>query len=219
MPTAADVWRGRQRRLNLFTSKYLRGVGRIAEDGAQGPSTAKRIRQCQWWLGWQKTDGEWSERLHKGLLDPRDWRATSRGTVARGIARRRRANAHHWASYLRPGVTTYDGVRVAKCAVPLLNWARHVGSGGRTWHGRLVSGWRDPVHSEQLCFAMCGRPSCPGRCAGRSSNHAGSSPDRFAVDVTDYAAFGRVIAHCPLKPHIRNSLGSRDPVHFSPSGR
>jgi hypothetical protein len=219
MSMSDDVWKGRQRRLNLFTDKYLRGVGPIRPDGIDGPSTRKRIRQCQWWLGWLKTDGEWSPKLDRGLQHPRDPRVTSKATVARGIARRVEQRGYHYKSFLHPGVTTFDGVRVAKTAVPLLNWARHVGHGGQKWKGRLVSGYRDPAYSERLCFAMCGRPSCPGRCAGRSSNHSGQTAQRFAIDVSDYRRFGAVIAACPLRPKVKNSLGSRDPVHFSPSGR
>ena len=84
-------------------------------------------------------------------------------------------------------------------------------------HGRLVSGWRSRAYSQHLCYAMCGRPQCPGRCAGMATNHVYSQPDRFAIDVSDYGTFGRLMQRYPGRK-IRNSLGSRDPVHFSPSG-
>lgn len=212
MATKAE-WIARQHRLNLFTKKYLRGVGSIKADGVYGPSTEKRIKQAKWWLGWEKTDSKWTEQFHQALLRPRDSRVTSRGTVLRGIARRKQHNAFHWRSYLKPGVGTFDGVRVAKCAIPILRWCR-----AHDWGGHLVSGYRSPAYSEHLCYAMCGRPSCPGKCAGRASNHSGNSPVRFAVDVSDYATFKNVVARCPLKPHIHNNLPV-DPVHFSPSGR
>jgi hypothetical protein len=59
------------------------------------------------------------------------------------------------------------------------------------WKGVVFSGVRTPQHSEELCIAMCGAPSCPGRCAGRVSNHAcppsgEGKPFEGAVDVTDY---------------------------------
>lgn len=111
------------------------------------------------------------------------------------------------------GVTKFDGVPVAAVAVPYLQWARDHG-----WTGKLVSGWRDPKYSESLCYRICGRPHCPGICAGTTSNHVGTTATRFAVDVSDYGTFKAVIARCPIKPHIFNNL-PRDPVHFSPNGQ
>jgi hypothetical protein len=135
----------------------------------------------------------------------------------------RKARSHaNWlarvARHKRPvvgkrGVSWYDGKQVASWLVPYLQWARKNG-----WNGRLVSGWRDPAYSEKLCWAMCGRPSCPGRCAGRNSNHSGSVPHAGAVDVSSYTQFGALMKRCPYSPRIFNGLGARDPVHFSASG-
>lgn len=111
------------------------------------------------------------------------------------------------------GVTRYDGVVVAAWMVPYLTWARQNG-----WRGRLVSGWRDPNYSRSLCMRMCGAPSCPGRCAGLSSNHVGSTKPHGAVDVSDYVTFGKLMQRCPHQPRLINRLGARDPVHFSVSG-
>jgi hypothetical protein len=111
------------------------------------------------------------------------------------------------------GVTTYDGVPVAAVAVRYLDWARAHG-----WQGHLVSGWRDPKYSQSLCYRICGAPRCPGKCAGTSSNHVGTDLHRFAVDVSDYVTFRRVIANCPYEPRIFNNLPV-DPVHFSPNGQ
>lgn len=60
-----------------------------------------------------------------------------------------------------------------------------------TWNGSVFSGYRSPDYCRQLCINMCGAPSCPGRCAGTSSNHCGppsfkGNPYEGAVDVTDY---------------------------------
>lgn len=126
------------------------------------------------------------------------------------IVSKQRANSR--AAAASSGVTTFDGVPVAAVAVPYLQWARNHG-----WNGRLVSGWRDPKYSQSLCYRMCGRPSCPGKCAGTSSNHVGTTSNHFAVDVSDYQTFRRVIADCPISPRIFNNLPI-DPVHFSPSG-
>lgn len=212
-----DEWRARQHRLNLFTSEYLKGVGKIREDGDPGPATVSRIKDAQWWLGWldSNRDGRWSENLHKALIDPSKQAA---GTVKRGKERRRAHNVAWAKTFLNPvGVTTFDGVRVARWLVPYLKHARAKG-----WRGRLVSGYRDPAYSQKLCYRMCGHPTCPGKCAGLTSNHVGSSVPRGAIDVSYYSDFGRLVRGWRPKsgwPTIFNALGAQDPVHFSASGR
>ena len=84
------------------------------------------------------------------------------------------------------------------------------------WSGTVTSGYRTPEYSESLCFDMCGAPSCPGTCAGRSSNHSGKVYPRGAIDVSDEATFGAIMRR--LGNPIKNSLGPADPVHFSVSG-
>jgi hypothetical protein len=211
--TMSNDWKARQHRLNLFTAQYLKGVGKIREDGDPGPSTRKRIREAKFWLGWldKNVSGVWDDDLHGALLTPT---AQSKATVARF---RDRVKAHNraWAkSHMNPiGVTTFDGVRVARWMVPYLKWARAHG-----WHGWLISGFRDPAYSEWLCFHMCGKPQCPGKCAGRSSRHVGKKKPNGAVDVAHYDEFAAVMRHCPLSPRIFNSLGAQDPVHFSAQG-
>jgi hypothetical protein len=112
------------------------------------------------------------------------------------------------------GVSSFDGKPVASWLVPYLKWARADG-----WRGGLSSGWRDPVYSEQLCYKICGRPSCPGRCAGRSSNHSGSVKPRGAIDVSDPSTFAEKMKKCPYSPKLFNALGAADPWHFSSTGR
>lgn len=212
-----------QTEMNKFIRKY-RGLGytRLQVDGQMGQLTKKRIEQIKYLIGYERQyiNAEANEKFRHRMRHPsdtsNDWGQT-KAVVARGrkrrIRRRRWVAQNHVSSYVNSGVGRFDGKPVAKCAVPLLTWARQNG-----WHGQLVSGWRDPKYSQSLCYNMCGRPSCPGRCAGLSSNHVGSSPSRFAMDVSDYGNFGRIIARCPLQPKVHNSLGARDPVHFSPSG-
>lgn len=130
------------------------------------------------------------------------------------IRKQRELDRHPHPPVDKNGVTHFDGVPVAKWLVPYLQWARDHG-----WQGRLVSGYRDPAYSESLCRRMCGRPSCPGRCAGRASNHSGSSKPHGAIDVSAYWQFASVIRRCPYQPHIFNALPRTDPVHFSASGR
>lgn len=211
--------RALQRALNHFTTRYLDGVPALHVDGDLGPATKKRVVQCKVWLGYEgrpmpTADREFRERL----WHPKDDRFSTRERIARGN-RRRSAQRREWREELRQadghdGVVLYDGVPCAAVAVPILNWCREHG-----WDGVLVSGWRSKKYSRGLCISMCGAPSCPGRCAGESSNHVGLTVDRFALDVTEYAEFERIVAQCPLEPRIKNELDERDPVHFSPSGR
>jgi hypothetical protein len=133
--------------------------------------------------------------------------------LLRAIRHRRRVLAFREKNGRTHGVEWFDGRKVAAWMVPYLTWARKHG-----WKGHVVSGWRDPAYSERLCWAMCGAPRCPGRCAGRSSNHSGSVKPHGAIDVSDYQTFGRLMHSCPLRPHIYNALGARDPVHYSVSG-
>lgn len=109
------------------------------------------------------------------------------------------------------GLGTFDGKQVAAWIVPWLEKSRDAG-----WKGTVTSGFRDPAYSESLCLAMCGAPSCPGRCAGRSSNHSGKEYPAGAVDVTDYTNFGAIQPR--IGSPLHNSLGSADPVHFSVAG-
>lgn len=190
-------------------------------DGEDGKLTMELLHAVRWDLGYEKTTGfPVDDNFYKRLHHPNDvrpqWGATKEA-VNRGKKRRRARQL--WVirnsvrAYLHPGVGRFDGVPVAKTAIPVLKWCRNNG-----WPGRLVSGYRTPAYSESLCYAMCGHPSCPGRCAGRATNHAYATPERFAIDVSEYVKFREVVGHCPIKPHVHNSLPN-DLVHFSPSGR
>jgi hypothetical protein len=87
-------------------------------------------------------------------------------------------------------------------------------SAGR-WGGYVVSGYRTPAYSQSLCYGMCGRPMCPGRCAGVNTNHARKGGRNGAVDLTDYLTFR---SECwRLGSWLENHL-PRDLVHFSDSG-
>lgn len=211
-----------QNALNAFVKKY-KGLGYapLRVDGQFGRHTKALLRSVKYDLGYRrenlnvKVDDNFYHRLANPTKVEPKWGQT-REVVKRGRSRRRDRRKHvrrdRIKAFLKPGVTTFDGVPVAKCAVPVLKWCREHG-----WHGVLVSGWRSAEHSEHLCFVMCGRPSCPGKCAGRATNHTGDSPERFALDVSDYVNFGHVVAECPIKPHVHNALPN-DLVHFSPSG-
>jgi len=212
-----DQVKALQTALNAFTGKRLHGIAPLMVDGVKGRATVKRIREVKGYLGYTgraaKTpivDKEFMQRLRH----PRSARYSSPRMLARALRRRRaQKKAAKASSAPRSGVATFDGRPVAAWLLPYLVWARQNG-----WKGTLNSGWRDPAYSEHLCLQMCGRPSCPGKCAGRTSNHAGSVKPAGAIDVSDYATFGQLMARCPYTPKLQNKLGARDPVHFSVSG-
>jgi hypothetical protein len=109
------------------------------------------------------------------------------------------------------GLMTVDGKLIS---VGVGQEVLRIRKGGR-WKGYVVSGYRTPAYSEQLCYGMCGHPSCPGTCAGRNTNHARKGGRNGAVDLTDYYTFA---AECRrLGSWLENHL-SRDLVHFSDSG-
>jgi hypothetical protein len=209
-----------QTELNTFSARH-KDLGRmkLRVDGTMGDLTKKRIHEAKWDLGYLEINATVNENFFKRLHHPtevhNDWHQ-DKAAVARGKSRRRKrrlwVKRNQFRSYLKRGVSRFDGVPVAKTAIPVLEWCRKHG-----WKGTLVSGYRTPAYSESLCYAMCGRPSCPGRCAGRATNHAYADPSRFAIDVSDYINFAHVVAKCPLHPKIHNSLPN-DRVHFSPQG-
>jgi hypothetical protein len=207
-----------QENMNRFVKKYLHGLGPIMCDGELGPSTYGRVRTCKYYLGYRRpVNGHIDMTFRKRLRHPKSIRYSSTARVRRGIerriAQRKHAKRNDAKAHVSSGVARFDGVPCAAWMVPYMEWARSHG-----WRGRLVSGWRDPVYSESLCFRICGRPRCSGTCAGRSSNHSGSVRPRGALDVSDYARFGQLMRQCPHSPRIFNALGVRDPVHFSASG-
>lgn len=211
-----------QSALNRFVQDHKQlGHSALRVDGDWGRLTKKLFRDVQYDIGYLREntlkvpdDNFFKRANHPNQVEPK-WGQT-RDAVKRGqrrrAERRKAVLRNRFRAYLKPGVGHFDGVPVAKTAIPVLEWCR-----AHDWHGTLVSGWRSGPYSESLCYRMCGRPSCPGKCAGRSTNHTGTGPDRFAMDVSDYIKFGEVVAECPIRPHVHNSLPN-DRVHFSPQG-
>ena len=140
------------------------------------------------------------ERKRKWLEDHADPQPNADGTADwRGM------KVVAWMVGAAPG---RDGKKV--------NWLQK--SVERGWDGRLSSAYRSPEYSESLCRNMCGAPSCPGRCAGRASNHSGSAYPGGAIDVyPEYAQFEAIQKQ--IGSPLQNQLDDRDPVHFSVSGR
>ena len=209
--------RSLQKGMNLFVAKYLDGIGPVLVDGKTGKATKGRIRTIKFYLGYDRPiNGVVNNDFRQRLWHPKDVRYSTPARLARAAARRikqrKQWKANH-KSAAKNGIGVFDGVPVAAVAIPYLQWARTHGG----WRGRLVSGWRDPVYSKSLCMRMCGRPSCPGMCAGIASNHVGKTLARFAIDVSDYVQFGVAMRRCPRSPRIWNNLPV-DRVHYSPSG-
>jgi hypothetical protein len=213
-----------QSEMNAFVVKNPSlGLAKVVVDGDHGKLSKKLMHEIKYLLGYSHKKAKissWSNIFlhrmrHPTLVEPR-WYQTKlavKNGKKRRATRRRKLRRVKISAFLKPGVGTFDGKPVAKTAIPVLRWCREHG-----WKGWLVSGYRTPAYSEHLCIVMCGRPSCPGRCAGRATNHAYAQPDRFGLDVSDYVNFRRIVANCPIKPHIHNELPN-DLVHFSPSGR
>ncbi len=215
-PPPAQHIRDLQSLLNRFTEKYLEGVGPLIVDGKKGPATNKRIRRVKYYLGYtgadQKSAAADPDFLRR-VEHPRSARALKPAMLARGISRRRKQNkAAKAAAAPAAGVGTFDGRPVAAWMLPYLQWARAHG-----WQGSLTSGYRTPEYSEHLCMGICGAVRCPGRCAGRTSNHVGRVKPQGSIDVSDYIRFGELMKQCPHSPRIFNNLPS-DRVHFSSSG-
>lgn len=107
-----------------------------------------------------------------------------------------------WNPYRRP---------IAAWIVP---WLYKSWSAG--WRGAVISGYRSPAYSQQLCYQICGAPSCPGTCAGTSSNHTKTGNLQGAIDVSDYYTFAAVQAK--IGSPLFNALPNDRP-HFSATGR
>lgn len=208
-----------QKLSNHFSTKYLKHVAPLIEDGVAGHLTLVRAQSDKFYLGGGK-NREANEKtitptLIRWLRSPKAASIPRRTRLA-GAQRRARqraaATAAKAAGHALPGLAVFDGKPVAKCMVCHLKWARANG-----WGGSLVSGFRSAAYSISLCFRICRRPSCPGTCAGATTNHTGQTCQRFAGDVSDYMKFRALMHECPCKPRIFNDL-PHDLVHFSPNG-
>lgn len=205
-----------QLKLNQFTEKWLTNYPRLKVDGDRGPATNRRIQTVKYYIGYTGQPQRRSSLTPEFLKRMAHPKGATVPNPMKKVGEKRRREQRERAEHppVLPGVVLFDGRPCAKWMVPYLEWARKHG-----WDGTLVSGYRTPEFSESLCQRMCGAPSCPGRCAGRSSNHSGNEKPRGAVDVSDFAEFGRLMARAPFDPKIHNALGAQDPVHFSVSGR
>jgi len=207
-----------QMALNAFTRRYLKGLGPIATDGKLGPQTKGRLRTVKYYLGYTGAAHRSTAvdaKLLKRMRSPHSARHANPAMLSRAARRRRQQRKHlKVAAAPRAGVSTFDKKPVAAWMKPYLVYARKHG-----WQGTLISGYRTPEHSESICIGKCGAKSCPGNCAGRSSNHSQRVKPFGAidVDVTHRDHFARLMAKCPYEPKLVNHLAS-DRNHFSVQG-
>jgi hypothetical protein len=205
-----------QRDMNRFTDKFLEKFPKLIVDGDRGPLTGKRIAGCKFYIGYE--GGRQRSKRATAQFRRRLDRPTSREVTPAEmieLGKQRRRDQHERAQLpVQAGATLFDDQRVANWMKPYLEFARKNG-----WKGELTSGFRDPAHSEHICFIQCGAPSCKGTCAGRKSNHSGNKKPKGAIDVTQHKHFGELMERCPLQPRIFNALGAADPEHFSATGR
>lgn len=110
------------------------------------------------------------------------------------------------------GVGNYDGKRVARWIIPILDFARKSG-----WGGSVSSGFRS--YAEQAAL-YANRASNPNPVAPPgSSNHEGSKYPRGAVDVSDHGGLNaKVNDSAGPAPGKLKWFGPGDPVHFSGTG-
>lgn len=119
----------------------------------------------------------------------------------------------------REYLAAFDGHEVPVWIAKILWDARVSG----VWKGVVISGYRSPQYSEELCLNMCGAPSCPGRCAGRSTNHAcpptgTGQPFEGAVDVTDYVGLRTYCRQVNAPLRGGGEVLPADLPHFSHNG-
>lgn len=158
-----------------------------------------------------KKSAYWDEQVDD-LRDGYKKAVSRRESVKKHIATRKHqsASAAGFTSPAKP----WNPMHRPVCGwfVPILDQAREKG-----WRGIVVSGVRTPSESVGLCRAMCGSDSCPGRCAGASSNHNATTCARpqGAIDVSDYYNFAAIMRQ--MGEPLKNRLPI-DRVHFSASG-
>lgn len=179
---------------------------------------AKGKREMKRWRALK----EWAANHEEGARKRHNYKAMRRWHRIRFAYKRRWRRKKKWLERHRDkpapsiGTTTIDGRQVPNWMAPYVLEIRKRGR----WKGTVVSGFRTPAYSTQLCIWMCGRTQCPGRCAGAASNHACPPSGKCAtyegaIDVSDYITFAAE-AHAVGAP-FQNQL-PWDRVHFSRSG-
>jgi hypothetical protein len=201
-------------------------------DGVFGKKTGHNTQLVMFAMGFSRRHRRRLRQTdeHRGWISIRDQKII-RGLRRRTLAMRRRSRSDRVRNHLQnlhqehrkavaeakddELVVTFDGKPCAGwIAREILEPARMSG----TWDGYLISGYRTPAYSTSLCYGICGAPSCPGLCAGASSNHSGNVKPAGAVDVSDA---GGLIAYTRSKGipfHGAGEMLPHDFNHCSASG-
>lgn len=181
-----------QREVNVTLDNADVGFLKVPVDGVLGPLTRKHARVAGSWQGLSK---ERLAKIGEGQIDDFTFGVlTHREKQTPQMAKRhkerlphfRALRYHHDHPPVIEGLVTYDGHQLPGWIAEINDEARKSGE----WTGSVISGVRSPEYSEHLCIIMCGAPTCPGRCGGRSSNHACPPTGKGvkyegAEDVTD----------------------------------
>lgn len=200
----ADTYTRKIRELEAQRRKNLRQAKRARQ------RRRKALRQRRWKdarrsLGTARRNNREAQDNLKRIRTLR--KARSRANRLARIAR------HNRRVIGKTGLMWMNGRAVPRWIYDELQKAKGYG-----WRGYVVSGVRTSAYSRSLCFAMCGAPKCPGRCAGVDSNHNADPPYAYpdgAVDVTDFRTLFNICERHDLR--IKNRLPN-DRVHFSARG-
>lgn len=202
---------------------------KVKVDGVAGHLTFKAARLA---ASWQGLSTEQLKEIGNGTIDD-DVFAILTGQKPRSEEMKKRSedrlkhfaqirHEHNHPPEDKDGVSDWRGHQVAAWMVgertgpdgSRTNWLQKSVEHG--WDGAVNSGWRSPAESEGLCFTLCSKPSCPGKCGGQSSNHSQVGPPNWgAIDVQDHVRFGEIQHEIgsPLKNALPNDL-----FHYSFTG-
>lgn len=143
------------------------GLELEAEERARGKLSYWRIRKTKA----ERLRGHWRDLVKKRRGQKKKWLKNHPDNFPKG-------DGGDWV--------IFDGHELPHWMAVILQKARDSG----VWKGAVYSGRRSKAYSRELCIGICGAPSCPGRCAGLTSNHVG--PPTYtgekwegAADVSD----------------------------------
>ncbi len=197
-----------QRALNRHATK---GHPPVKADGYYGHESHRLFLYTAWERGYPTTT------LRRGATPWAQRRLESRWPRPRAMVKTARSRRGKKNPYLQPPprgpFTNVDGKVLATW---IANIVIKVRAGGR-WKGHVISGYRTPAYSESLCYAMCGAPSCPGRCAGRATNHSRFVYPGGAVDVDAASTWVFRAELKRLGLDLQNNLPN-DINHYSQAG-
>jgi hypothetical protein len=201
-----DAEKKRQRAIHHIYDNAKHPLGSLwdwARRGAQKRGRYRRWRSLQFWAQGKRDQSHGEERERWNGIR-KEYRKQKRK-----VYRRIHDNSDDVSG---------SGLIVTLDGKPCPSWiAKNIvaqRSSGR-WDGVLVSGYRTPAYSQQLCYDICGAPSCPGRCAGLSSNHTcrPSFTCRDGEGAVDVSYYWQIAEGNGLYNNLAGDL-----VHFSRSG-